>query len=190
MSPRQRLVPFALAVAAGTVVLLGGCSSGSSGAAAAGATSPNTASSTQSATSPTADVTGSVTDATDTSADTSGSAADTSGGAADTSGSKVFAEPTECGSIAQKYGSVSSAMMEVLQGKTGPTPFDAEALIQAVDAETMGAIPVEVAPDFAAFKAAGEQLRGKDLSAAAALLNGPEISKAAGHLDQFLSDHC
>lgn len=149
-----------LALAAAAAVLLGGCSGGST--ATAGATAPAAATTAQLATS----------------------------SAADAAGSKVFAEPTECGSIAQKYGSVSSAMMPVLQGRSGPTPFDAEALVAAVDAETMGTIPAAVAPDFAAFKAAGQQLRDKDLTAAAALLDGPQMSKAAADIEKFLSDHC
>jgi hypothetical protein len=193
MLPRQRLVPFALAAAAAVAVLLGGCSSGSDGTAAA--VSPGTSSTAQVATSSAADTrsTGSVAgtaDTTGSTADTSGSVAGTFSNAARTSGSKVFAEPAECASIAQKYGSVSSAMMPVLQGRTGPTPFDAEALVAAVDAGTMGTIPAEVAPDFAAFKTAGEQLRGKDLTAAATVLDGPDMSKAALHIEKFLSDHC
>lgn len=168
MSPRRRPVPAALAA---TVVFLAGCSSSSTGTAAPAATTPAPTGSVEVAASP-------------------APTASTVSRVTSTSGSKVFAEPTECGSIAQKYGSISSAMMPVLQGKTAPTPFDADTLVQAVDAGTMGTIPAEVAPDFAAFKSAAEQLRGKDLTAAATVFNGPEMSTAAAHIEKFLSDHC
>jgi hypothetical protein len=78
----------------------------------------------------------------------------------------------------------------VLQGQTGSTPFDADQLVTAVDADTMGTIPAQLNPDFSAFKTAAVQLRGKDLTAAAALLNGPDITKATSDIEKFLSDHC
>ena len=182
MSPRRRLVPALLAGAATAAVLLAGCSS-SGGTTASAATGSATSSAPAAATS------------------SAGGAADpaaaksSAGGATDpvtgtSPGSKVFAEPTECGSIAQKYGSISSAMLPVLQGKTGPTPFDADQMVQAVSADIMGTIPAELTPDFAAFGTAAEQLRGKDLTAAAALLNGPQVSKATANIEKFLSDHC
>lgn len=186
MSPRSRHLPAVLAAA--VVVFLGGCSSGGSGTTASAAT----AAATSSAAVATTSAAGANTSA---SAETSASADDTSSTAdasstAGTPGSKVFAEPTECASIAQKYGSISSAMLPVLQGQTGSTPFDADQLMTAVDADTMGTIPAQLNPDFAAFKTAAGQLRGKDLTAAATVLNGPDITKATSDIEKFLSDHC
>ena len=105
-------------------------------------------------------------------------------------GDKVPAEPAECASIAQKYGAVINAILPVLQGKTGSTPFDADQLAQALKASTMGTIPAELNSDFTAFASAAAQLRGKDLTAAAGVLNGPDITAATDHIDKFLSDHC
>lgn len=96
----------------------------------------------------------------------------------------------QCASVASTYGGVVNAILPVLQEKTGPTPFDAEALSQATKVDTMANVPAELTPDFAAYTAAAEQLRGKDLTAAAAVLNGPEVTKAGDHINQFLSDHC
>jgi hypothetical protein len=185
MSPRPRPIPAVLAVAAAAALFLGGCSSSGGGAAAPAGATPASSSSAPAATSAAdsaaIDPGSSATDASSAATDASSSSA---------SGSKVFAEPTECASIAQKYGSVSAAILPVLQGKTGPTPFDADALVQAVTADTMGTIPAQLDPDFAAFKTAAEQLRGKDLTAAAAVFDGPELSKATTNIEKFLSDHC
>ncbi len=174
MHIRRRLTPCLLA-ATTAALLLGGCSSGS-GATAAPAATTATATSTPSSDNAAESAAGD---------DTSAATATES-----TEGSKVFAEPAECASIAQTYGAVVSAMLPVLQGKTGSTPFDAEGLGRAVKGNTMGTIPKDLTPDFATFTAAAEQLRGKDLTAAAAVLNGPEVTEASNHINKFLSDHC
>lgn len=95
-----------------------------------------------------------------------------------------------CASVAQKWGAVTNAIIPILQGTTGPTPFDADKLSTALAAKTMGVIPAELDPDFAALTTAAQQLKGKDMTAASAAFNGPELTKATGDIDKYLSDHC
>lgn len=181
MSPRRRLVPSVLAAAAAACLLLGGCSSTGSRAAAPSTPAPVPTSSARPTTSEAATtISGAATSTTATDATTSESM----------SGEKVYASPAECLSVAQIYGAVTSAILPVLQGRTGPTPFDAEQLSQALSMTTAGTVPAELNPDFAAFQNAAEQLRGKDLTAAAQVLNGPDVTTASNHVDKFLSDHC
>ena len=185
MFSRRRSVPLVLAVTAAAAVVLGGCS-GSSGAVHSGTATGAPATSRA---------------AIDVADSGAGSAAggapapapdpaSTQAQAQATLRSKVFAEPAACASVAQAYGAVLSAMLPVLQGGTGSTAFDADKLDQALAAPTMGTIPAELAPDFAAIAAAAERVHGEDLTAAAAVLNGPEVTAATDHIDTFLSDHC
>lgn len=50
--------------------------------------------------------------------------------------------------------------------------------------------PAELVPDFTVIEKDGQQLVGKDLTAAGALLKGPEFSKALGAINKFITDRC
>lgn len=189
MPPRRRPVPAACrsvsitAAALVAALLLAGCSSSTSATATSSSPAAITSATTRSA--ETFDAAPSV-----AAPSVPGSAGDATITSTSSAGDKTPAEPAECASIAQKYGAIISATLPILQGKTGPAPFDADGLAKAVDASTMGTIPAELEPDFATFKNAAQQLVGKDLSAAAEVINGAEITKATSNIDQFLSDHC
>ena len=207
MSSRRRPIPSVLIAAVAAALLLAGCSSSTGGSATSGGSTPPA---TTSATTPAQTPSSTVADP----AESTTSAASTSGGAsvpgsadasagtspadsspsADSSssagGKQEPADPATCASVAQVYGAIINATLPILQGKTGPEPFDAQALSDALKIKTMGTLPPELAPDFAAYQSAAEQLRGKDLSAAAALLNGPELTKASGDIDKYTSDRC
>ena len=73
--------------------------------------------------------------------------------------------------------------------KTGPAPFDAQVLIKAA---TDGAksVPAEPVPDFTLFEKDGQQLVGKDLTAAGAMLKGPEFTKALADVNKYVTDRC
>ena len=73
--------------------------------------------------------------------------------------------------------------------KTGAAPFDAQALIKAAtDGEK--SVPAELVPDFALFLKDGQQLIGKDLTAAGALLKGPEFTNALADVNKFVTNRC
>lgn len=197
MTPRRRTTPAVLAAGAAAVLLVAGCSSSSGSAAPSVTSSPPTtaASAATPAPAPVASVpTAAVSAATSAAAvpavsPTAGTgSSETTGGSS--SADRTPPDPVECASVAQAYGAIINATMPVLQGRTGPEPFDADALAKALDIDTMGDLPAELAPDFAAFKSAVGQLRGKDLTAAAALLNGPEMTKASNDIDKYVSDRC
>lgn len=172
MSLRRRPIPSTLAATAAAALLFSGCSSSSGAAAPSVGTSTLSTSSVQAAGSSAPTTTGDVS--------TSES----------TAGSQVDADPVACASLAQKWGAVTIAILPILQGTTGPTPFDADKLSAALSAKTMGVLPVELDPDFAALTTAAGKLKGKDLTAAAAAFDGPELTKATGDIDKYLSDHC
>lgn len=202
MSPRRRPTPSLFAVAAAAALLLAGCSTGTSGTATSSPAPVAGTSATAAAASPTAapvSSTGAGSIATDSSTAagqtmTSAPASTSESTPVSTSGSAgghlAPAEPAQCASATQVYGAIVNATLPILQGKTGPEPFDADQLTKALNVSTVGTLPAELAPDFAAFKTAADKLKGKDLTAAADLLNGPEITKASTDIDKFLSDHC
>ncbi len=99
------------------------------------------------------------------------------------------ASAADCANTAFAYGAVTNSILPVLQQKTGPTPFDAQPLIKAATAGK-SSVPTELASDFTVFEKAGQQLVGKDLTAAGTVLNGPEVSKAMAHIDSFLTNRC
>lgn len=203
MSPRLRLTPCLLAAATVATLLFSGCSSSDSGIAAPSTSSAVATSSVSAATSSatvgsngaadtvaaTAESSGSLTESSG-SATTSASGVDAGSSTESVAGSKQQADPVACASTAQLYGAVINATLPVLQGKTGPTPFDAEKLSTALSTTTMGTVPAELDPSFAALKTAAEQLKGKDLTAAAALFDAPALTKATGNIEKYLSDHC
>ena len=212
MSVRLRLASTVAAV----TLLLAGCSSSSSGSASSTTTSPATAAVTSVAAQPSSAPTAQTSAGASTGATSaSGSAAVAASGPATASAlssgpaaqdSPTPASGSAAGDATAVFGASASpddcihvsaaslAIGEAIDGpvvlsKTGPDPFEAQALIKAAtDGEK--SVPAELVPDFALFEKDGQQLVGKDLTTAGALLKGPEFTNALAEVNKFITDRC
>ncbi|GGL98247.1 hypothetical protein [Nakamurella endophytica] len=98
-------------------------------------------------------------------------------------------DPVECLSAANAAAAVGSGFLAVLQGRTGGEAFDPAPVIDGL-ARVRAQVPTALGGDIDTLAAAARSLTGGTLDDATAVFHRPDVTQAAEHVEQWVSDHC